>query len=237
MFRLALNAGHYMGTPGKRCLGSLDLNETREWWLNDRIADMIENKLKAYDGIEILRIDDTTGKTDVSLDDRTAKANKWDADLWLGIHHNAGIKGGKGGGIVAIVYNKTKKQESIDWQKALYYSLITHTGLKGDRAEPLAKMNLHEVRETSMPAVLLELGFMDSATDVPIILTDIFAEKCADAIVDVIVERAELTHQMSDIDVLVSAGVITTPEYWEKLLPEVKYLPELFHNMAKKLRG
>ena len=229
MFKLALNAGHYMGTPGKRCLGSLDPNETREWWLNDRIADMIENKLKAYDGIKILRIDDTEGKIDITLDDRTAEANKWKADLWLGIHHNAGVNGGKGGGMVAIVYNKTKRQESLEWQKALYDSLIAHTGLKGDRAEPLAKMNLHEVRETLMPAVLLELGFMDSATDVPIILTDTFAEKCADAIVDVIVERADLTRQMSDIEYVQNKCGFSdaTIDY----LADYKFSVDLFHKL------
>jgi hypothetical protein len=46
MFKLALTAGHYMGTAGKRCIKSLDKNETREWWLNNRIADMIEKSLE-----------------------------------------------------------------------------------------------------------------------------------------------------------------------------------------------
>ncbi len=40
-------------------------------------------------------------------------------------------------------------------------------------------MNLHMHRETKMPAVLVECGFMDSKTDVPIILTNDFAKKCA----------------------------------------------------------
>ena len=43
-----------------------------------------------------------------------------------------------------------------------------------------------------MPAVLLELGFMDSATDVPIILTEKFADQCAEAIVGVLVKRGGL---------------------------------------------
>lgn len=37
-FRLALNAGHGLYTEGKRCLESLDPKETREWWLNQRVA-------------------------------------------------------------------------------------------------------------------------------------------------------------------------------------------------------
>ena len=199
MFKLALTAGHYMGTPGKRCLNTLDPKETREWWLNDRIVDKIQKKLKAYEGIEILRTDDTTGKTDVSLTERTNKANKWEADFYLSIHHNAGINGGKGGGIVAITYTKVGA-ETLAWQKALYDNLIKHTGLKGNRSTPLPKMNLHECRETKMSAVLLELGFMDSATDVPIILSEEFAEKCAVAIVEVIVDMAKLKKSMSDIE-------------------------------------
>lgn len=200
MFKLALNAGHYMGTPGKRCDAKLDPNETREWWLNDRIADKVESKLKVYDGIEILRIDDTTGNTDLSLTERTNKANKWGADFYLAIHHNAGVNGGSGGGIVAIVYDKTNDPTTLEWQKALYDSLIKHTGLRGDRANPLAKMNLHECRETKMACCLLELGFMDSSIDVPRILTEEFADQCANAIVEVIVDKANLTKAMSDIE-------------------------------------
>ena len=37
-FKIALNAGHYSKTLGKRCLKKLDKNETREWVLNDRIC-------------------------------------------------------------------------------------------------------------------------------------------------------------------------------------------------------
>ena len=76
--------------------------------------------------------------------------------------------------------------------------MISATGLKGNRSTPLAKQNLHEVRETTMPAVLLELGFMDSATDVPIILTEKFADQCAEAIVSVLVKRGGLKKKPSD---------------------------------------
>lgn len=197
-FKIALTAGHYMNTPGKRCMKKLDPKETREWWLNDRIADKVEKKLKDYTGYQLIRTDDTTGKKDISLTARTNAANNFKADFYLSIHHNAGVSGGKGGGIMAIVYSKTKNSESIAWQKALYNALIAETGLKGNRATPLAKQNLHEVRETKMPAVLLELGFMDSATDVPIILTEKYAEQCADAIVKVIVKRAGLKKKVAE---------------------------------------
>lgn len=190
-FKIALNAGHYRGTVGKRCLKALDPKETREWVLNDRIADKIEKRLQAYTGWELIRTDDTTGARDIPLTARTNAANNFKADFYLSIHHNAGVKGGKGGGIEVYTYTRVD-EETKAWQTALYNALIAATGLKGNRAKPLAKADLHEVRETKMPAVLLELGYMDSSTDVPVILSEGYADKCATAIVEVLVERGKL---------------------------------------------
>lgn len=192
MFKLALSGGHGLYTAGKRCMKALDPNETREWWLNDRIADRIEVLLKEYEGIEVKRLDDTTGKTDVPLKTRSDAANAWKADFYLAIHANAGIKGGTGGGITAFVYNGSIPQSTLDWQKELYNELIKLTGLKGNRSNGCPRSNLHECREPYCDAVLLELGFMDSRTDVPIILTQDFAYKCAQACVNVIIRRANL---------------------------------------------
>ena len=192
MLKLAISAGHYLGTPGKRCDKSLDPNETREWWLNNRVADKLEKILADYEGIEILRVDDTTGKKNVTLDERVIAANKWGADFYLSIHHNAANKVFHGGGIVAYAYTSARPT-SYEWQSALYASAIKHTGLKGNRSNPLARSNLFEVRETKMPAVLMECGFMDSTADVPIILTEEFADDLAKAFAEVIVERSGAT--------------------------------------------
>ena len=194
MFKLSLSAGHYYYTLGKRCDKKLDKNQTREWVLNDRICDKIEEKLKAYDGIEILRLDDTTGQKGISLLDRSNASNKWGASLYLAIHHNAGINGGLGGGVVSYTYTKPTTEEK-EWQKLFYDAIIEKTGLKGNRATPLSKANLHECREPKAPAILLECGFMDSKTDVPIILTEDFAENVAKACVEVIVKKAKLSEK------------------------------------------
>lgn len=189
MFKLALNAGHYMYTQGKRCHKDIDANETREWVLNDRICTKIQKILSGYDGIEVLRIDDTTGETDIPLKSRTDKANKWGADFYLAVHHNAAGKKFNGGGIVAYVYNSADT-DSVEWQKALYYASVEATGLKGNRSTPLAKKNLHEVRETKMPSVLMECGFMDSTIDCPIILSEAFADNISRAISNIIIEKS-----------------------------------------------
>lgn len=191
MFKLVLDAGHGYNTAGKRCLKSIDPNETREWTLNDRVCDKIVDRLKAYTGYEVLRVDDVTGKVDVELEARTDKANEWEANFYLSIHHNAGIHGGKGGGIVAYVYNQAGK-ESVEWQNDLYEAVIRHTGLKGNRSKPLSKAGFDVLKYSKMPAVLMECGFMDSTIDTPVILTDEFADQVAKAFVEVIVKRGQL---------------------------------------------
>jgi N-acetylmuramoyl-L-alanine amidase len=189
MFKLALNAGHYLYTAGKRCHPSLDPNQTREWTLNNRVADKIEKILAEYDGIEVLRIDDRTGQTDVSLKDRTDKANNWGADFWLSIHHNAAGKVFSGGGIVAYVYTNATQTE-VEWQHALYRAAVQSTGLYGNRSNAVPKKDLHELRETKCPAVIMECGFMDSSADVPVILTEEYASKLASALADVVIAKS-----------------------------------------------
>lgn len=194
-FKIALGAGHGINSAGKRCLKSLDPKETREWWLNDRVCDYITEGLKAYDGYSLLRTDDwDDGKDNIDLSLRANKANAWGADIYLSIHHNAagnGIKATKASGIVAFSH-PNGGSASHEWRDELYAALIKHTGLKGDRWDGTLTANFQILRETKMPAVLLELGFMDSTVDVPIILTDAHARKCAAAIVEVLVKRGEL---------------------------------------------
>ena len=218
--RIALTAGHYIGTSGKRCIKSLDKNETREWVLNNRICEKIEDKLKAYEGYSLIRTDDRSGKTDVSLKDRVTKANNFGADIYISIHHNAGINGGVGGGVMAYVSLNASKTAQ-NWQKALYDAIVAHTDLKGNRATPCASANLYECRETKMPSVLLECGFMDSKTDVPIILTEAFADKVATAIVEVIVARGNLPKKAQKI-YRVQVGAYSVKANAERMRDELK---------------
>lgn len=218
--KICLTAGHFKGTSGKRCIKSLDKNETREWVLNSRICEKIESKLEAYDGWTLLRTDDRSGNTDISLKARVDKANAYKADIYISIHHNAGINGGSGGGVMAYIYPNASAVTK-EWQKALYDAIVSRTGLKGNRATPLASANLYECRETTMPSVLLECGFMDSKTDVPIILTDKFADDVASACVDVIVKKGGLRARENKI-YRVQVGAFSKRENAENLKAKLK---------------
>ena len=177
---LALSAGHYLYTAGKRCLKSIDPSETREWVLNARIADMLMDRLAKYDGVKVIRLDDPTGETPITLAERAQKSDAHNANFYLAIHHNAGINGGAGGGVTVYHYPLDRNKEQAT---ALYNDVVSANGLKGNRATPIkATTELYEVAVPEADSILLENGFMDSTTDTPIILTKAFAEKTADGL-------------------------------------------------------
>ena len=190
MFKIAFCAGHYINTPGKRCLKSLDPNETREWVLNDRVADHFARAALEYEDVEILRTDDSTGKNDIGIPSRTKKANDWGADIYIDMHHNAGINGGSGGGVVAFCYpNSTNGKKYRD---AIYEAVIAAGGLKGNRSQPLQEKKFDSLSLTNMPAVLMEYGFMDSRTDVPVILDEAYSKLVAYATMEGVAKVAGL---------------------------------------------
>jgi len=187
---IALDAGHYVGTPGKRCMKALDPDETREWTLNGRMAGHVERMLAPYD-CRVMRVDDRTGKDHVTLAERIAAANGERADWYHSIHHNAGVNGGPGGGI-AVYAAVAAGAAARQMQREIYAATVRRTGLRGNRADPMPLADFAVLRGTAMPATLGEYGFMDSSTDVPQIITDGFSRLCAAGIAEALVKVADL---------------------------------------------
>lgn len=174
---LALSAGHYLYTAGKRCAKQIDPLETREWVLNARIADMLTDMLMKYDGVEILRLDDPTGEIPIKIEERAQMSDEHNADFYLAIHHNAGINLGNGGGVVVYHYPLDR---NLAQATELYNDVVNANGLRGNRSRPIVSTTeLYEVCAPKADSILLENGFMDSWTDTPIILTEAFAENTA----------------------------------------------------------
>ena len=201
---IAISAGHGYNTSGKR-VELKGYADTREWWLNDRIADKVETELVNNYDCKVVRVDDTTGKKDIDLPTRVKTANNAKADIYISIHHNAGIKGGKGGGTVVYHYNNAESKEKA---LRLYNKIIAQTNLVGNRADKVAvNKNLYEINKTSMVCLLCELGFMDSATDVPIILTEEYAKKASTGIVNFLVSELGLKKKVVEVKPTVTQTV------------------------------
>jgi N-acetylmuramoyl-L-alanine amidase len=156
--KIVVDAGHGINTPGKRTP-----DDEREWSFNNKVAKAFIAELKKYEGVKILRVDDATGKTDISLEDRTDKANAFDADVYVSFHHNANTgKWGTWTGTETFVHPnasaKSKKLASLVHAEIVKAYKLKDRGIKTD--------NFHVLRETGMPAILLEGGYMDSKIDI-----------------------------------------------------------------------
>lgn len=204
---ICLDAGHGYNTGGRRCLKKLDAAEHREWWLNDRIADLVETELLRDYDCKVVRADDTTGAKDISLSNRVKTANNANANMYISIHHNAGINGGNGGGTVVYSYkNDSGKARAV----RLYNYLIAQTNLVGNRKSPTTVGDLYVINKTNMPALLIENGFMDSSVDVPIIISQAHAEKTAKGIVNFLVAELKLEKKKVETVVKPTETVVTT---------------------------
>jgi N-acetylmuramoyl-L-alanine amidase len=183
--KLALDAGHGL-SKNKGIPKALDKNQTREWTLNDRIADKLEVALKDYD-VSIIRTDDTTGKEDVSLAERCRRANEFGADFFISIHHNGGALLTNAGGTKVFYYSS--KAERKEQAQSLYDCVVAETKLVGNRSTKVSKKSLYVLRNTDMGAVMLENGFMDSKLDYKVILTEEHADKTVVGIVNFLIKE------------------------------------------------
>jgi len=166
MVKIAIDAGHGINTAGKRTPDG-----EREWSFNNKVVVAAIAKLKAFKGVEILRLDDPTGRIDVPLRTRTTKANQWGADVLVSVHHNAmtGRWGSHGGVETFTMDHPNANKKSVEIANVINPQIVRTMGL---RNRGVKKMNLHMLRESNMPAILTEGGFMDSTTDIHVMRND-----------------------------------------------------------------
>lgn len=190
MKKLVLDAGHYLETAGKRTPDGV-----REWTLNNAVCKYIAEYLKNYK-VEIHRVDDATGKKDVTLAQRVSKTNKIKPDAFVSIHHNA--YNGKWNNVTGTeVYHHTNgSNEDKALAKLLAPKIATETGLKnrGVKKAQFAVLTCN----ANIPAVLCEGGFMDSKKDNPVITSEKGQRSYAKAVADGIIEYLKLEKQENE---------------------------------------
>lgn len=153
--------GGYGVTPGKRTPDG-----EYEWDFNNIVVSSFLKELSLYEGVVTKRFDDPTGKRDVPLKERTDGANKWGADYYFSFHHNAfKSKWGTHTGVETWICPNAQS-ESVKLANAIHPAVVKGYGLR-DRG--IKKGNLHIVRETFCPAILIEGGFMDSTIDIKVL--------------------------------------------------------------------
>lgn len=120
----------------------------------------------------------TTDKT-VSLKQRTDYANSKNADYFCSIHINAG----GGTGWESYIFNGGVSEQTVQAQKTIHSTVISELSSKyGIRNRGRKRANFHVLRETRMPAILLENLFIDTPDDLKLLKNNTFTADLAHAI-------------------------------------------------------
>lgn len=169
MTLIAIDDGHGMETAGKRSPDGL----LRENMFNRAVAALLDGHLRRC-GFKALLV--APGDNDVPLSTRTAAANKAKADLYVSIHANA----------FRAVWNGARGIETFHFpgstagKKAaeiLHRHLLTGTKLPN---RGVKSANFHVLRETDMPAVLVECGFMTNPEEAALLMSGAYQAECAE---------------------------------------------------------
>lgn len=157
VFRVVLDPGHGGSDPGAI------VGDAQEKDINLAIALLVREQLAEQEGIVVLM----TREQDVypSLTDRTDFANREKADLYVSIHANS-LEDDSYAGIITF-YHPDKRTSRTPAEMIQAAVTAASGGVdRGVRSEDYAVL-----RDTDMPAVLVETGFM-TCPDELALLTD-----------------------------------------------------------------
>ncbi|WP_458122039.1 N-acetylmuramoyl-L-alanine amidase [Paenibacillus sp. Z6-24] len=146
---VVIDAGHGYQDPG--AVGS----QTTEKKLNLALALKVEALLKNDPNIDVVltRSDDTF----LELKERVKVAEKLNADVFVSIHANSSSSSAASG--TETYYQRSSSKKLA---QTIHKYFVAATGFK-DRGVQYG--NFHVIRETTMPAVLLEVGFISNRAE------------------------------------------------------------------------
>ncbi|MBC8586767.1 N-acetylmuramoyl-L-alanine amidase family protein [Paratissierella segnis] len=173
---IVIDAGHGDTDPG-----AMSVSGTKEKDINLQIAKKLESQLNAL-GYNVLMT--RTGDQKPSVYDRANFANAANADLFVSIHSNShtnrDIKG------LQVLYcplfdSKVKTVDQYPFAESIFKAVLESTGAVDKGI--IKRKDLPVVRETKMPAVLVEVGFLSNAEEEKLITSDSYQNKIVEGII------------------------------------------------------
>ena len=204
-YSIMLDAGHGGRDPGAVYNGRQEKDDTLRLTL--AVGEILQNH-----DIDV----QYTRTTDVyeSPYEKAMEANNAGVDFFISIHRNSFPTDNVVSGVESLVYDlsgiKLQMAENINEQ--LEAVGFVNLGVK-------ARPNLVVLRRTKMPAVLVEVGFINSNTDNQ--LFDDNFDAIAQAIASGILDTLEMDHVIEPPGYKVQVGAFRNPTYANRLLNEL----------------
>ncbi|MNW52612.1 Sporulation-specific N-acetylmuramoyl-L-alanine amidase [compost metagenome] len=164
---VVLDAGHGGSDPG-----AISVTKKKEKDFNLAVALKVQALLKNEANIELVMTRESD--TYPTLQDRAKLANSLNATIFISIHANSGSATASG---VETYYSRS---ESIALANVMHKYLVESSGLSDRKVR---SKSLHVTRETTMPAVLLECGYLSNKNDDALLYTEDFQNSVAQGIV------------------------------------------------------
>ncbi|TJY42906.1 AMIN domain-containing protein [Cohnella pontilimi] len=166
-FKVVIDAGHGGKDPGAISASRSKMEKT----FTLAIATKVQALLSKDSNIEVIMT--RSGDTYPTLTDRTNLANGVNADVFVSIHANAASSAAHGSEVFYL------HQNSKELAQIMHNNIQAMVGFY-DRGVKTA--NFHVIRETNMPAVLLEMGFISNPDEEKKLFNDSVQQTMAEAI-------------------------------------------------------
>jgi len=173
---VCLGDGHGFETLGKRTPRLPDGTIMKENEFNSIVVHKLAVRL-LHKGFTVFYAAPTV--SDIPLSERVATANAKKADIYVSVHANASGSGefNSGQGVETFCYKFGGNAEKL--ARAVHAQLIKGTKQK-DRG--VKEGNFQVLRQTKMPAILVEAAFMTNLEEAKLLASDKFREEVAEEI-------------------------------------------------------
>ncbi|AOZ91278.1 N-acetylmuramoyl-L-alanine amidase family protein [Paenibacillus crassostreae] len=202
---VVIDPGHGGTDPG-----ATSITKKKEKDFNLAVALKVQQILLKEPNIDVVM----TRDSDVypTLSKRVEQANQLNADVFVSIHANSNTSS-KPNGTETFYYQRSDSKELAT---IIHKYLIQATGLK-DRG--VTDNNFKVIRETTMAASLLEVGFLSNSGDEAILFTDELQNRVAQATANGIKEYLNTHIEPSSVS---NTNELITDEILENIIEVVK---------------
>jgi N-acetylmuramoyl-L-alanine amidase len=173
MVKICIDPGHGGTQLLKGDSGAIGRAGTKEKDINLSVAKKLFELMKA-ESFDVK----LTRSTDIALElqERVKIANEYEADYFISIHCNA-VSSPDAHGTETYCYRFGGEGEKL--AKAVQEEIVAATGLFN---RGVKEGNFYVIRETKMPAILVELAFLSNPDEEKLLNEPAFQSKCAIAI-------------------------------------------------------